>query len=64
MYTLLPTLDRSWESISMDYMLGLSSTKWGNNCDFVVADLFSKMAIWVACSKSIIEEATTNIFFE
>jgi hypothetical protein len=64
MYTPLPTPDRPWESISMDYMLGLPSTKQGNDYVFVVVDFFSKMAILVACKKSITVEATTKLFFE
>jgi hypothetical protein len=64
LYTPLPTLDRPWESISMDYMLGLPSTKWGNDCVFVVVDRFSKMVILAACKKSITTEATAKIFFE
>jgi hypothetical protein len=64
MYTPLPTLDRPWESISMDYMLDLTSTKWGNDCFFVVFDHFSKMAIMAACKKNIIAEAIAKIFFE
>jgi hypothetical protein len=63
-YTPLPTPDRSWESISMDYMSGLPSTKRGNDCVFVVVDRFSKMAILAACKKSITIEATTKLFFE
>jgi hypothetical protein len=64
MYTPLPTPERPWESISMDYMSGLPSTKWGNDCVFVVVDHFSKMVILVACKKSITTEATAKIFFE
>jgi hypothetical protein len=48
----------------MDYMSGLPSTKWGNDCVFFVVDRFSKMVILVACKKNIIIEATTNRFFE
>jgi hypothetical protein len=48
----------------MDYMLGLPSTKWGNDCVFVVFDRFSKMAILVAWKKSITVEATAKLFFE
>jgi hypothetical protein len=54
MYTPMTTLDRTWESISMDYMPGLPSTKWENDCVFVVVDCFSKMDILAACKKSII----------
>jgi hypothetical protein len=64
LYTPLPTPDRPWESISMDYMSGLPSTKQGNDCVFVVVDRFSKMAILVACKKSITAEATAKLFFE
>jgi hypothetical protein len=64
LYTLLPTPDRPWESISMDYMSDLLSTNQGNECFFVVVDRFSKMAILAACKKSIIVEATTKLFFE
>jgi hypothetical protein len=53
-----------WESISMDYMSGLPSTKWGNDYVFVVVDRFSKMVILVACKKSITSEATAKLFFE
>jgi hypothetical protein len=48
----------------MDYMSGLPSTKWGNDCVFVVVDHFSKMVILVACKKSITAEATAKLFFE
>jgi hypothetical protein len=64
MYTPLPTPERSWESILMDYMLGLPSTKQGNDYGFVVVDRFFKMAILAACKKSIIAEVTAKLFFE
>jgi hypothetical protein len=63
-YTPLPTPFRAWESISMEYMLGLPSTKRGNDCVFVVVDRFSKMTILVTWKKRITAEATTKIFFE
>jgi hypothetical protein len=53
LYTPLPTPEKPWESISMDYMSGLPSTKQGNDCVFVVIDRFSKMAILTACKKNI-----------
>jgi hypothetical protein len=64
MYTHILTPERPWKSISMDYMLGLPSTKQGNNCVFVVVDHFSKMVILATFNKSITAEATTKLFFE
>jgi hypothetical protein len=64
LYTPLPTPNRPWESISMDYISGLLSTKRSSDCVFVVVDRFSKMAILVACKKSITIEATAKLFFE
>jgi hypothetical protein len=45
-------------------MLGLPSTKRGNNFVFVVVDRFSKMEILVSYKKSITIEATAKLFFE
>ena len=64
LYIPLPTPNGPWESISMDYMSRLFSTKHGNDCVFVVIDLLSKMAILIACKKSISTEATAKLFFE
>jgi hypothetical protein len=64
MYNPFPTPDRPWESISMDYMLGLPSTKRVNDCVFVVVDHFSKMEILVTWKKGITIEATAKLFFE
>eukprot|EP00253_Pinus_taeda_P022804 PITA_22804 len=64
LYTPLPTPNQSWESISMDYMPGLPSTKHQNDCVFVVIDRFSKMAIMEACKNNITAEDTAKLFFE
>jgi hypothetical protein len=48
----------------MDYMSGLPSTKRGNEFVFVVVDRFSKMAILIACKKSITTEAIAKLLFE
>jgi hypothetical protein len=64
LYTPLPIPEKPWESISMDYMSGLSSTKQGNDCVFVVVDQFSKMAILTACKKNVTVTDTAKIFFE
>jgi len=64
LYTSLPTPSQPWESISMDYMLGLPSTKHGNNCVFVFVGRFLKMAIMATCKKNITAKATAKLFFE
>ena len=48
----------------MDYMLGIPSTKRGNDCVFVAVDRFSKMDILTDCKKSITTEANSKLFFE
>ena len=64
LYNLLPTPSGPWESISMDCMSGLPSTKHGNDCVFVHVDRFSKMAIMAACKKNITAKSTSKLFFE
>ena len=64
LYTPLPTPDRPWESISMEYISGLPSTKQGNDYVFVFVDRFSKIAILVAYKKSITTWAIAKLFFE
>jgi hypothetical protein len=64
LYTPLPTPEKPWESILMDYLSGLPSTKKGNDCVFVVIDQFSKMAILTACKKNITVTDIAKLFFE
>jgi hypothetical protein len=64
LYTPLSTLKRPWESISMDYMSSLPSTKKGNDCVFVVVDIFLRMVILIAYHKSITLEDIANLFSE
>jgi len=45
-------------------MSGLHSTKHENNYVFMFVKRFHKMAIMAAYKKSIIAEATANLFFE
>jgi hypothetical protein len=62
--TPIPTPQKPWESISMDYMYGLPSTKKGNDFVFVVIDWFSKMVILIACKKNITMEDTAKLLFK
>jgi hypothetical protein len=64
LYTPLPIPEKLWDSISMDYMSGLSSAKHTNDCVFVVIDWFSNMDILTTCKKNVIATETTKILFE
>jgi hypothetical protein len=64
LYTPLPTPKKPWESISMDYMYGLPSTKKGNDCVFVFIDQFSKMAILTSYKKNITTIDISKLLFE
>jgi hypothetical protein len=64
LYTPLPIPEKTWASISMDYMSGLSTTKHKNDCMFVVFDRFSKMAILTACKKTITMTNISKLLFE
>jgi hypothetical protein len=63
-YTPLPIPEKPWESILMDYMSGLLSTKHSNDCVFVVVDRFSKMAIFTACKNNFTIVETAKLFFK
>jgi hypothetical protein len=64
LYTPLPTPERPWESILMDYMSILLFTNQGNDCIYVVVDPFSKMDILTAYKKSITMADIAKIFFK
>ena len=60
----MSTLNAPWESISMDWMSILPSTKHGNDYMFVVIDILSKMSILIAWKKRIFGESTAKLFFK
>jgi hypothetical protein len=64
LYTPLPTPKKPWESISIDYMYGLSSTKMGNDCVFLVVDQFFKLAILTTYKKNTTMADTAKLLFK
>jgi hypothetical protein len=60
----LPVPTKPWESISMDFITHMPTTKRGNDAVFVVVDRLSKMAHFIPTKDTASATDTAKLFFD
>ena len=64
LYRPLSIPHKPWDSMSMDFFVGLPRTKLGYDSIFVVVDRFSKMAHFIACKTTHGASHVVGFFFK
>ena len=59
----LPIAERPWDSVTMDFIIGLPKSE-DNDSIIVVVDRFSKYATFIAASIDCTAEETTRLFLK
>ena len=59
----LPIAERPWESVTMDFIIGLPKSE-GHGSIIVVVDRFSKYATFIAAPKDCTAEETVRLFLK
>jgi hypothetical protein len=64
LYQPFSILERPWDAIRMDFVMGLPRKQRGNDSIFVVVDRFLRMAHFIPCEKTSDVTHVPNFFFK